>query len=68
MFFICLCRGEPLVQDERVHIYDNGSLWISDLQGKDAANYTCRAQNDLGADEIQITLVVQGIYIQQFTQ
>ncbi|XP_064651143.1 cell adhesion molecule DSCAM-like isoform X4 [Lineus longissimus] len=52
-------RGQPLRTNERIRIHPNGSLEISNVQSSDAANYTCRASNVYGADEITISLVVQ---------
>jgi hypothetical protein len=55
-----ISRGQPLRTDDRIRIHPNGSLEISNVQSSDAANYTCRASNVYGADEITISLVVQG--------
>ncbi len=41
-------------------MFENGSLWLQNIQGTDAGNYTCRAENQHGADQITISLGVQG--------
>ncbi|XP_013413706.1 Down syndrome cell adhesion molecule homolog, partial [Lingula anatina] len=53
-------RGVSLTPDNsHVKILENGTLEIVDVQGVDAANYTCQAVNQYGADEITISLIVQ---------
>jgi len=47
--------------DERLLTLSNGSLAIVDVLTSDTGNYTCRAENKHGADEIVISLVIQGI-------
>jgi len=45
---------------ERLLALSNGSLAIVDVQTSDTGNYTCRAENRHGADEVVISLVIQG--------
>jgi len=45
---------------ERVLTLANGSLAIVGVRPSDTGNYTCRAENRHGADEITISLVIQG--------
>lgn len=55
-------RGSVVVVEndsDRIQILENGSLIISDVQSTDAAEYTCRAENEHGADEITHSVVVQ---------
>ncbi len=54
------CRGQVVELSSRTRQLQNGSLRIWDLRETDAGNFTCRAENALGADEIIVTLVVQG--------
>ena len=55
-------RSDSLEVSKRLEVFANGSLLINDVRGTDAANYTCRTENIYGADEIKITLIVQGRY------
>jgi hypothetical protein len=45
---------------DRIRMLSNGSLAIDDVRSSDAGDYTCRAENEDGADEIVISLAVQG--------
>jgi len=47
--------------NDRVQVLRNSSLIIRDVQSSDASDYTCRAENKYGADEIIVSLVVQGL-------
>ena len=49
-----------LVSNDHVKVHPNGSLQVSEVQSTDQANYTCRAANVYGADEITVALVVKG--------
>lgn len=42
---------------------NNGSLHIEAIVGSDAANYTCRATNIYGSDEITFAISVQGKWL-----
>ena len=53
-------RGLPIDEDERVQVLSNGSLRIRHVTTRDAGNYTCRAENKHGADEMTARLIVQG--------
>ncbi len=60
----CLCfllfRGSVVAEEGRVKLLHNGSLWISNVASTDAGNYTCRAHNQHGADQVTVALRVQG--------
>ncbi len=58
--------NEDIVYGERIQTFSNGSLWISSIAPADAANYTCRAENVHGADQILVELRVQGNYNQLY--
>lgn len=45
---------------DRIQLLSNGSLTIDDVRSADAGDYTCRAENEHGADEITVSLAVQG--------
>ncbi|KAJ8316349.1 hypothetical protein KUTeg_006363 [Tegillarca granosa] len=44
---------------DRIKLMNNGSLHIEAIVGSDAANYTCRATNIYGSDEITFAVSVQ---------
>ncbi|XP_006825869.1 cell adhesion molecule DSCAM-like [Saccoglossus kowalevskii] len=44
---------------DHLQLYQNGSLYITGAQPLDAGNYTCRAHNHWGTDEILVQLKVQ---------
>ena len=48
------------MEDNRVQVLTNGSLRIHHVTTRDAGNYTCRAENVYGTDNIHVALVVQG--------
>jgi len=52
--------GVTVTNDGHLLTLSNGSLAIVDVRTSDTANYTCRAENRHGADEIVVSLVVQG--------
>jgi len=52
--------GVTVANDGHLLTLSNGSLAIVDVRTADTANYTCRAENRHGADEIVVSLVVQG--------
>ncbi|XP_074653669.1 cell adhesion molecule Dscam1-like [Tubulanus polymorphus] len=52
-------RGKMIRNGKRFHVFPNGTLEIRQIESSDAANYTCRAFNVHGADEITVSLVVQ---------
>ena len=49
-----------MVNDKHMRKLDNGSLLVTGVLPSDADNYTCRAENQNGADQINVALVVQG--------
>ena len=53
-------RRHPVVNTPRINKLANGSLSIRHLVPADGGNYTCRAENGHGADEMTVALVVQG--------
>lgn len=52
--------GVTLANGGHLLTLSNGSLAIVNVRTSDTGNYTCRAENRHGADEIVISLVVQG--------
>ncbi|KAL5020556.1 hypothetical protein ScPMuIL_003448 [Solemya velum] len=54
-----LVGGKAVKTDDRIEMLTNGSLFINYLVAEDSANYTCRAENEYGADSIIYTLSVQ---------
>ena len=54
-------RHGIIVNSERRKILGNGSLYLEAVIGTDAANYSCKAENDYGSDVITYSLSVQGI-------
>ena len=60
--FFCagVFSGVPVSNDEHLLQLSNGSLAIVDVRASDTGNYTCRAENRHGADEVVISLVIQG--------
>ena len=56
-----------LTRDDRFKLLDNGSLAIGEVRSGDTGDYVCRAENEFGADEITVSLIVQGIDSKQHT-
>ena len=52
--------GVRVKNDGHLLTLSNGSLAIVDVRTSDTGNYTCRAENRHGADEIVVSLVIQG--------
>ncbi|XP_062570430.1 cell adhesion molecule DSCAM-like isoform X2 [Saccostrea cucullata] len=52
-------RGRRFIESERIQILKNGSLHINGVLGSDAANYSCRATNKYGSDEVNYAISVQ---------
>ncbi|XP_070549947.1 cell adhesion molecule DSCAM-like [Ptychodera flava] len=49
----------PIEPSEQLQIFQNGSLYIKTAKSLDAGNYTCKAANKWGTDEITVQLKVQ---------
>uniref|UniRef100_H0VN85 Hemicentin 2 n=1 Tax=Cavia porcellus TaxID=10141 RepID=H0VN85_CAVPO len=49
-------EGLPLQEDSRTRVDPQGTLIIQRVAPEDAGNYTCRAANEVGADEETVTL------------
>lgn len=49
-----------IVNSDRKKVLVNGSLYLEAVIGADAANYSCKADNDYGSDVITYSLSVQG--------
>ncbi|KAK3107290.1 hypothetical protein FSP39_011199 [Pinctada imbricata] len=52
-------RGSIIRSNDHQEILTNGSLHITDITGADAANYSCKARNIHGTDEIHYAVSVQ---------
>ena len=51
-----------MVNSDRRKVLTNGSLLLEAVIGTDAANYSCKAENDYGSDVITYSLSVQGMF------
>ena len=58
-------RIQEINNDERISMFANGSLYIRNIVGSDAADYVCRTENEYGADEITLSLIVQGMHFRK---
>jgi len=59
LVYVC-DSGVAVSSAERLLVLSNGSLAVVDVRPSDTGNYTCRAENKHGADEIRVSLVIQG--------
>ena len=53
-------RYGNLENNDKLSILQNGSLFLVEVIGSDADNYTCKAGNMYGSDVITYSLSVQG--------
>lgn len=54
-----ITRHNLIVNSDRRKVLMNGSLYLEAVIGTDAANYSCKAENDYGSDVITYSLSVQ---------
>lgn len=47
--------------DPRATMMSSGDLFIKNIQLKDAGRYVCAAENNLGRDTAQVTLILTGL-------
>ncbi|PFX30360.1 hemicentin-1-like isoform X2 [Stylophora pistillata] len=47
--------------DPRATVLPSGDLFIQDIELKDAGRYVCNAENRLGRDSVQVTLILTGL-------
>lgn len=55
-----LLNGQRILRTERVSIYQNGSLFIANVEESDAGEYTCQAENLHGKTAATAALEVYG--------
>lgn len=51
-----------LINSSRTHLFENGSLKISELTAHDESLYSCTASNSVGSDTIYILVVNEVAY------
>ena len=74
MTFKCRAEGVPKPQitwrnnlgisadtDPRATVLPSGDLFIQNIQLKDAGRFVCVAENSLGKDRAQVTLIITGL-------
>lgn len=53
-------NGQELSSDGRYTVQDDGSLFISEANKEDDAQYTCTANSDAGKDSASSTVAIVG--------
>uniref|UniRef100_T1JA70 Down syndrome cell adhesion molecule-like protein Dscam2 n=1 Tax=Strigamia maritima TaxID=126957 RepID=T1JA70_STRMM len=51
-------RGKAVDKSDRLYVSTDGSLTITNIQEKDAGNYSCKLSNTFGMDQVVYTLIV----------
>ena len=53
--------GERIAENERISIFENGSLSISEALASDSGEYSCVARNRIGENTMTSTITVAGM-------